>query len=158
SLTGHLVLSTVHTNDAAGAITRLVDMGIEPFLVASTLMATMAQRLVRRVCQECREPYTPKADELHSLGISEDQAHASVIYRARGCRTCNNSGYKGRTGIYEILPVDEEVRLLTMKRSDAGSIKRAATNKGMLTLRDDGARRVLAGVTTPEEVLTATAD
>jgi general secretion pathway protein E len=158
SLTGHLVLSTVHTNDAASAITRLIDMGIEPFLVASTLMASMAQRLIRRVCVECREPHTPRPEELRSLGISEEQAEASVIYRARGCKTCKETGYRGRTAIYELLPVDEETRMLTMKRSDAGAIKRAGTQKGMLTLREDGARRVLAGLTTPEEVLTATAE
>jgi len=159
SLTGHLVFSTVHTNDAASAITRLVDMGVEPFLVASSLMAVMAQRLVRRVCQQCREAYRPTAEELKEVGLTpEDVARAGnpTLYRARGCEACGGSGYRGRTGIYELLMVDDDIRQLTLKNVDSTSIKRSGVHKGMRTLLDDGARKVLAGETTLAEVLSVT--
>jgi general secretion pathway protein E len=159
SLTGHLVFSTVHTNDAASAITRLVDMGVEPFLVASSLMAMMAQRLVRRVCQHCREAYHPTAEELKEVGLTpEDVARAGnpTIYRAKGCEACGGSGYRGRTGIYELLMVDDDIRQLTLKNVDSSSIKRSGVQKGMRTLLDDGARKVLAGETTLAEVLSVT--
>jgi general secretion pathway protein E len=159
SLTGHLVFSTVHTNDAASAITRLVDMGVEPFLVASSLMAVMAQRLVRRVCQQCREAYRPTAEELKEVGLTpEDVARAGnpTLYRARGCEACGGSGYRGRTGIYELLMVDDDIRQLTLKNVDSTSIKRSGVQKGMRTLLDDGARKILAGETTLAEVLSIT--
>jgi general secretion pathway protein E len=159
SLTGHLVFSTVHTNDAASAITRLVDMGVEPFLVASSLMAVMAQRLVRRVCHQCREAYQPTAEELKEVGLTPpDVARAGnpTIYRGKGCEACGGTGYRGRTGIYELLLVDDDIRQLTLKNVDSTSIKRSGVQKGMLTLLDDGARKVLAGETTLAEVLSVT--
>jgi general secretion pathway protein E len=180
SLTGHLVFSTIHTNDAATAITRLIEMGIEPFLVASSLVGLLAQRLVRRVCKKCRIPYAPKPEELIRLGLDpnwvlrgEGVAPAItlevepplvpgqiMIYRAsqEGCAECGYLGYKGRTGIYELLMINDEIRSLTLKRVDAGSIKRAAQQAGMTSLRDDGALKVLQGMTTIEEVLLITQD
>jgi general secretion pathway protein E len=177
SLTGHLVFSTVHTNDAAGAITRLVDMGIEPFLVASSLVACLAQRLVRRLCPECRVLYRPTEGELEKLGIDarafyEGQVRVpplrskytppprGMLYQARdgGCQRCGKAGYQGRMGIYELLLMDNEVRQLALKNTDSNSIKQAAVHKGMRTLRDDGAAKVLAGVTTIEEVMMVTAE
>ena len=159
SLTGHLVLSTVHTNDAASAITRLVDMGVEPFLVASSLMAVMAQRLVRRVCPHCRESYRPTAEELKEVALTPEavaRAGNPTIYRAKGCDACGGTGYRGRTGIYELLLVDDDIRQLTLKNVDSSTIKRTGVQKGMLTLLDDGARKVLAGETTLAEVLSVT--
>jgi general secretion pathway protein E len=159
SLTGHLVFSTVHTNDAASAITRLVDMGVEPFLVASSLMAVMAQRLVRRVCLQCREAYRPTAEELKEVGLTPEgvaRAGNPTIYRAKGCDACAGTGYRGRTGIYELLMVDDDIRQLTLKNVDSSTIKRSGVQKGMLTLLDDGARKVLAGETTLAEVLSVT--
>jgi general secretion pathway protein E len=176
SLTGHLVLSTIHTNDAAGAINRLVDLGVQPFLVASSLMALLAQRLVRRLCRECREPYQPAAEDLASIGIDPtlfaqgkarkvlfkgDDAWippAGMLFRARegGCPVCLGAGYKGRTAIYELLPIDEKIRQLTIKNSDAQAVKTQGMRAGMRTLREDGAQKVLAGMTTAAEVLMIT--
>ena len=176
SLTGHLVLSTIHTNDAAGAINRLVDLGVQPFLVASSLMALLAQRLVRRLCRECREVYEPAAEDLASIGIDPaafaqgkarrvhfkgDEAWvppAGMLFRARegGCPVCLGAGYKGRTAIYELLPIDEKIRQLTIKNSDAQAVKAQGMRAGMRTLREDGAQKVLAGMTTAAEVLMIT--
>ncbi|HZJ53505.1 MAG TPA: type II secretion system ATPase GspE [Myxococcaceae bacterium] len=159
SLTGHLVFSTVHTNDAASAVTRLVDMGVEPFLVASSLTAVMAQRLVRRLCPECREAYHPTAEELKEVGLTPEavaRAGNPTIYRAKGCDACGGNGYRGRTGIYEMLMVDDDIRQLALKNVDSGSMKKAGVAKGMRTLLDDGARKVLAGETTLAEVLSVT--
>jgi general secretion pathway protein E len=159
SLTGHLVFSTVHTNDAASAVTRLVDMGVEPFLVASSLTAVMAQRLVRRLCPECREAYRPTAEELKEVGLTPEavaRAGNPTIYRAKGCEACGGNGYRGRTGIYEMLMVDDDIRQLALKNVDSGSMKKAGVAKGMRTLLDDGARKVLAGETTLAEVLSVT--
>jgi general secretion pathway protein E len=175
SLTGHLVLSTIHTNDAAGAITRLVDLGVQPFLVASSLVALLAQRLVRRLCRECRELYRPNEVDLASLGLDPTAFFAGklapmhfkgageppppgMLYRARegGCAACLNAGYKGRTAIYELLMVDDRIRQLAIQNADAGSIKKAAQEAGMRTLRDDGAHKVLAGMTSAAEVMMIT--
>jgi general secretion pathway protein E len=159
SLTGHLVFSTVHTNDSAGAVTRLVDMGIEPFLVASSLTAILAQRLVRRLCQDCRQPYKPTAEELSEIGLTMDdlkKAGVGHVWKSQGCPACNRGGYRGRTGIYELLMVDDEIRQLVLKNVDSGTIKKAAMNKGMKALIDDGAHKVLAGETTIAEVLSVT--
>jgi general secretion pathway protein E len=160
SLTGHLVLSTVHTNDAAGAVTRLVDMGVEPFLVASSLTAILAQRLVRRVCQECRIPYTPTDEELreisHSRASLRERYGVDTVFKANGCPACNQQGYRGRTGIYELLMVDDDVRQLVLKNVDASTIKKSALSKGMLTLLEDGARKISLGETTVAEVLSIT--
>jgi len=160
SLTGHLVFSTVHTNDAASAVTRLVDMGVEPFLVASSLTAILAQRLVRRVCPDCRVQYTPTEEEVKELGMSKAQfieRHGvEKIYKATGCPSCNQNGYRGRTGIYELLLVDDTVRQLALKNVDASTIKKAAMSNGMRTLLDDGARKIALGETTIAEVLSIT--
>jgi type IV pilus assembly protein PilB len=151
AMTGHLVLSTVHTNDAASAVTRLIDMGIEPFLVASTLLVSMAQRLVRRICQHCKAPHTPPRQALASLGL--DRLDDDVVfYKGAGCYQCNNTGYSGRTGIYEILAIDEMVQDLILRRASAGEITRAAVKAGTLrTLREDAAIKVVQGLTTIEE-------
>ena len=160
SLTGHLVFSTVHTNDAAGAITRLVDMGVEPFLVASSLMGVLAQRLVRVLCKDCRMPYFPTPEELKEIGLTQEQVRdtsGGMLYKPAGCEQCNHTGYRGRSGIYEMMLIDDEVRQLILKNVDSGTIKKAAvTSKGMRTLMDDGALKVLKGVTSIAEVLSVT--
>jgi general secretion pathway protein E len=151
SLTGHLVLSTLHTNDAATAVTRLVDMGIEPFMIASSLSAVLAQRLVRVICPHCREPYTP-VERYAGITLPE------LLYRGRGCDACFGMGTLGRTAIYEIMPIDQELCSMIIRRSHAGEIKEYAVSRGMKTLRDDGLARAAAGVTTIEEVLRVTQD
>ncbi|MFM8411706.1 MAG: type II secretion system ATPase GspE [Alphaproteobacteria bacterium] len=155
ALTGHLVFSTLHTNDSFGAISRLVDMGIEPFLVSSSVVGVMAQRLVRRVCPSCRQPALATAAEERELGIP---AGTPIHAAGPGCGECKGTGYRGRTGIHEILVVDDEVRALVMQRTDAAALRRLATGRGMATLRDDGAAKVRAGVTTVEEILRVTQD
>jgi general secretion pathway protein E len=159
SLTGHLVFSTVHTNDAAGAVTRLVDMGVEPFLVASSLMGVLAQRLVRTLCKHCREAYLPTVEELREIGLNQDRvrdASGGMLYRPTGCHECNSTGYRGRLGIYEMMMVDDDIRQLILKNVDSGTIKKQAVAKGMSTLMDDGALKVLRGVTSIAEVLSVT--
>jgi general secretion pathway protein E len=159
SLTGHLVMSTVHTNDAAGAVTRLVDMGVEPFLVASSIAGILAQRLVRVVCPHCRVAYKPTPEELMEIGIdAEKLGGIPTIFKKQGCSKCANTGYAGRRGIYELMTIDDEVRQLILKNVDAGTIKRAALKKGMTSLREDGGRKVLEGLTTIQEVALVTAD
>jgi general secretion pathway protein E len=155
ALTGHLVFSTLHTNDSFGALTRLVDMGIEPFLVSSSVMAVLAQRLVRVLCPDCREPFLPSQPELSRIGLNPDDC-SGRIYRAKGCRACRNTGYRGRTALQELMIVDDNVRDLVMKKADASSIRRACTARGMKILRQDGAERVMAGQTTIEELLRVT--
>ncbi len=154
SLTGHLVFSTLHTNDAASAATRLIDMGIEPFLVASSVMAVLAQRLLRQICPECKKPYTPAAEELGRLGL--DHKGRYTFYRGAGCPSCSQTGYRGRTGIYELLVFDDEVRRLIGAKADSSAIKQAAIAKGMVTLKQEGAAKVAQGVTTTEEVMRIT--
>jgi len=155
SLTGHLVLSTLHTNDASSAITRLVDMGIEPFLVGSSLVAVLAQRLVRILCRECRSPYEPGEEELREIGV-EPSTLPRQIFKAEGCAACKYTGYRGRMGIFEMMVVDDDVRSMVSRSIDAKTIKKTAVSKGMGTLRNDGARKVLAGITSIAEVLRAT--
>jgi general secretion pathway protein E len=155
ALTGHLVFSTLHTNDAAGAVTRLLDMKIEPFLISSSVMAILAQRLVRVLCRECREPYQMTPAELSELEIKSG-ADGRTAYRAKGCPACFNTGYLGRSAIYELLTVDDELRQLIMKNTDASTLKTAAMARGMSTLRQDGAMRVLEGVTSVDEVVRVT--
>ncbi len=157
SLTGHLVFSTLHTNDAASAVTRLVDMGVEPFLVASSLVAVLAQRLVRVLCVDCREPYDPTADEFRELGVKPPTKPVKV-YRGVGCAECAQTGYRGRVGIFELLLIDDDIRTQITQSVDAKTLKRAAVSKGMHTLRIDGARKVLLGITSIAEVLRATED
>jgi general secretion pathway protein E len=159
SLTGHLVLSTVHTNDAPGAITRLVDMGVEPFLVASSLIGVLAQRLVRTVCPDCKEAYKPSEEALREIGVQVQNlpgGQIPTVYRGKGCAKCVMTGYRGRSGIYELMGIDDDIRELILQKKDAGAIKKAAIRRGMRTLREDGAKRVLAGITTIEEVMSVT--
>jgi general secretion pathway protein E len=188
SLTGHLVLSTIHTNDAATGITRLVDMGVQPFLVASSLVALQAQRLIRRVCPFCCKPHRPVALELRDLGIDAEKFFAGEpslrmpvidpdglpvpitppqgyklppvghVWEAVGCDKCGHTGYTGRTGVYEVLPITEDVRRLAIRNADASEIKGCAVEQGMRTLRDDGAHKVLAGMSTIDEVMRVTAE
>ncbi len=155
SLTGHLVFSTLHTNDAPSAITRLVDMGVEPFLVASSLVAVLAQRLVRVLCKECREEYEASNEELMEIGVRPPERPVKV-YRPQGCANCNYTGYRGRLGIFELMLVDDDIRALVSQNIDSKSIKRKAQQKGMQSLRADGARKVLRGITSVAEVLRAT--
>ena len=157
SLTGHLVFSTLHTNDASSAITRLVDMGVEPFLVGSSLVAVLAQRLVRVLCRECREPYEPSDEEFRELGVRRP-AQPVKAYRAGSCGRCGQTGYHGRVGIFELLLIDDEVRALVTQNVDSKTIRRKGIERGMHTLRVDGARKVLSGVTSVAEVLRATED
>jgi len=156
SLTGHLVFSTLHTNDAPGAMTRLVDMGIEPYLVASSLEMVLAQRLVRLVCPHCREAFVP--DDLDALRREFGDETIQVLYRGRGCRQCQGSGYLGRTGVFEVMPVSEAIRAMILERVSAGEIRRQAAAQGMRSLREDGWRLVKTGKTTLAEVLRVTKD
>jgi len=163
SLTGHLVFSTVHTNDAAGTVTRLLDLGVEPYLVSSSLIAVMAQRLVRKVCPNCRQKYEPKPHELRELGLMSAGAqllgsveNGGKFFVGAGCDKCFDTGYRGRTGVYELMSISEEIRELIYKRESAGVIKKAALNAGLQTLRMDAVRKVLAGITTISEVLRVT--
>lgn len=158
SLTGHLVFSTLHTNDSAGAITRLINMGIEPFLVSSSTIAFLAQRLVRRICNECKEEYVPEPESLLQLGVQEGDIAGKVVYRGRGCDRCQGRGYYGRTGIFELLVMTPRIQELTLKGVDSNVIKREAKKQGMRTLREDGASKVLQGVSTIEEVFRVTRD
>lgn len=152
ALTGHLVLSTLHTNDAASAITRLTEMGIEPFLISSSLDCIVAQRLARKLCPDCKEAYTPEPEALDRLNFASGE-RPTVLYRAKGCRKCNDSGFKGRIGIHEILIVTEEIGRLTVAGATGDEIKQAAIAQGMLTLHQDGLSKAAAGITSVEEVL-----
>ena len=159
SLTGHLVLSTLHTNDSAGAVTRLIDMGIEPFLISSTMIVSIAQRLVRRVCPQCAEPVAPDPQLLRwEFGVEPGQYGDARFMRGRGCEYCRHTGYRGRLAIYEMMPFTETIKDLTVRRANALEIKRQALKEGMKTLRHSGWRRVMSGDTTVEEVLRVTAD
>ena len=157
ALTGHLVFSTLHTNDSASAVTRLIDMGIEPFLVTSSVNAIVAQRLCRKICADCRQPYYPENESLFEIGLVRERLETEGhLYRGAGCMECLNTGYKGRVGIYEILVMTDSMKTSVLKTSDSNIIKRQAIEEGLHTLRDDGARKVRAGVTTIEEVLRVT--
>ncbi|MEJ5378294.1 MAG: type II secretion system ATPase GspE [bacterium] len=156
ALTGHLVFSTLHTNDAAGAITRLIDMGVEPFLVSSSVNAILAQRLVRVICPKCKEGYRPNARTIRELGISQDED--VVLYRGKGCDACLNTGFRGRTGIFEFLVMDDTLRGLMMQTSDSTTLRKAAMARGMKSLREDGVQKIRAGITTVEEVLRVTGE
>jgi type IV pilus assembly protein PilB len=153
SLTGHLVLTTLHTNDAPGAVTRLVDMGVEPFLVSSTLMAVLGQRLVRTICKKCRTPFEPTENQLSLLNLSPHDVGDKVFYYGRGCAGCNDTGYKGRKGIFELMVISEAVRALINERAPTVVIRQKAVELGMVTLREDGLRGIFDGETTIEEVL-----
>jgi type IV pilus assembly protein PilB len=153
SLTGHLVFSTLHTNDAPSAITRLVDIGVQPFLVASSLIAIMAQRLVRVICAKCKEPDEPPLKELQAAGYTPEQIKGATFMRGRGCNHCNHTGYRGRLGIFEMLRMTSAMREMTFKREPTQTIRRQARLLGMRTLLEDGLQKALRGVTTLEEVL-----
>jgi general secretion pathway protein E/type IV pilus assembly protein PilB len=156
ALTGHLVFSTLHTNDAPSAVTRIVDMGVKPFLVASAVRAIMAQRLIRKVCAKCRQPYTPSEYEMKTLKLNPDEMKNATIVRGAGCNECSRTGYRGRMGIYEIFQVDDEVRRLIYEKVSSNVIRARARELGMRTLREDGVRKIMAGITTPEEVISIT--
>jgi type IV pilus assembly protein PilB len=153
ALTGHLVLSTLHTNDAPGAITRLIDMGVEPFLVASAVLGTLAQRLVRVICPECKESYVPAPDSIERSFIGVGSEQRVVLYRGRGCSNCNHSGYRGRMSINEVMPVNTEVRELTNRRASTDEIRAAAVKIGMTSMQSDGINKALQGFTTIQEVM-----
>jgi len=155
ALTGHLVFSTLHTNDAASAITRLIDMDVETFLISSSVIAVIAQRLVRVICEKCKEEYIPEEDVLSGLNLKgKSKVGGKVkLYRGTGCSFCKNTGYYGRTSIYELIVLDEEIKSLIISKASSNVIKDAATKKGMKTLKDSGLEKALQGITTIEEVL-----
>lgn len=157
ALTGHLVLSTLHTNSAPAAVTRLIDMGIEPFLIASTIVAVVAQRLVRRLCQHCRTPYTPDAEVLARFGLTVQTAQGFTFYKAVGCEECLHTGYKGRLPLFEVMEMTNPIARLTMERSDTAILQQQARSDGMTLLMEDGLRKIKEGLTTIEEVLAETA-
>ena len=155
SLTGHLVFSTLHTNDAPSAITRLQDIGVAPFLVASSVIAIMGQRLVRMICPKCKEPDQPPAAEIRAAGITPQQAAQATFMRGRGCQNCNHSGFRGRKGIFEMLKLNSAIREMTFNREPAQSLRRSARLHGMRTLLEDGVGKACSGLTTLEEILTS---
>jgi type IV pilus assembly protein PilB len=157
ALTGHLVLSTLHTNDAPSAIGRLIDMGIEPFLVASSVNLILAQRLVRRICGSCRRPLDLDAEILRELQLDGAEAKGATVSEGAGCVECSNTGYRGRQGVYEVMPMTSKVRDLTLDRASATEIKKTAIAEGMLTLRRDGLEKLKRGITSVEEILKETA-
>jgi general secretion pathway protein E len=156
SLTGHMVFSTLHTNDAASAVTRLIDMGIEPFLVTSSVIAIIAQRLVRVLCMKCKEAYVPDDESLENMGIERRLIEKHLLYRRKGCPACMNTGYRGRTAIFELMMIDDSIKRMILKTSDSNQINDLAIRQGMKTLIQDGADKVLKGFTTIEEVLRVT--
>jgi type II secretory ATPase GspE/PulE/Tfp pilus assembly ATPase PilB-like protein len=157
ALTGHLVFSTLHTNDAPSSITRLIDMGVKPFLVASAVQAIMAQRLVRKLCNNCKEGYKPAEAELKMIGLKPAEIAGSTIYRPVGCETCGQKGYKGRLGVFELMEMDTIIREMTFKKESSQALRaQARRTGGMMTLQEDGNRKVLMGVTSIEEILSIT--
>jgi len=158
ALTGHLVLSTVHTNDAPGTITRLIDMGIEPFLISSAVILILAQRLIRKICVDCNAPIKVHPQLLIDLGVAPDEVKSFPTYKGKGCPICSNTGYKGRVGLYEVMPMKEEVKELVLSRASTSEVKKEAMRLGMKTLRQSGIMKIREGVTTIEEVLRATVE
>jgi type IV pilus assembly protein PilB len=156
ALTGHLVLSTLHTNDAPSTLNRLVDMGVEPFLVASSVNLIMAQRLIRRICKNCRQATVLHPEVLGELGLSEEEAQDLVVYEGTGCVDCNNTGYKGREGVYEVMPITPTIRNLILDRAPTSEIRSLAIQEGMLTLRAHALMKLKSGITTAEEILKET--
>jgi type IV pilus assembly protein PilB len=156
SLTGHLVFSTLHTNDAPSAVTRLIDIGVKPFLVASSTRALMAQRLVRKICKQCAAPYVPAEAEMKALGLDAGNTQGATFQRGKGCGNCSNTGYRGRFGIFEIFVIDDEARKLIYEKVPSSVLRSRAREMGMRTLREDGIRKVQAGLTSPDEVIRAT--
>ncbi len=158
SLTGHLVFSTVHANDAAATITRLLDIGIKPFLVGSCLNLVMAQRLVRTICGECKESYTPTKEELDMIGLDKSKLKDNELFHGKGCSHCRNTGYHGRTGIFELIPMSREIRGLVFENENEDVIRQKSLDEGMVTMRDSGIRKILAGETTISEILRSTVE
>lgn len=158
SLTGHLVFSTVHANDAASTITRLLDIGVQPFLVGSCLNLVMAQRLVRKICSHCKEDYTPTQDELDMVGLKKSELNGNALYRGKGCSHCRNTGYLGRTGIFELIPMNRKIRGLIFENANEDAIRQEAMDQGMSTLRASGLKKVLDGTTTVQEILRSTVE
>jgi len=156
ALTGHMVFSTLHTNDSVSAVTRLVDIGVKPFLVSAALRGALAQRLVRRVCQSCAQPYTPSAKELYSIGMSVQDIAGATPMKGAGCQKCGNRGYKGRRGVFELFVITEEVQEMIYSGANLVDLRRKAREAGMRTMREDGQRKVASGMTTIEEVLGST--
>jgi type II secretory ATPase GspE/PulE/Tfp pilus assembly ATPase PilB-like protein len=156
ALTGHLVFSTLHTNDAPSAVARLIDIGVQPFLISSAVRAIMAQRLVRKVCPNCRHPYELSEAELSTLGVTATQMEGASVVKGAGCDTCKHLGYKGRAGIFEIFLIDDDVRHMVNSKASTVELRKRAREMGMRTLREDGVRKVLAGMTTAEEVIGVT--
>ena len=156
SLTGHLVFSTLHTNDAPSAVTRLIDIGVKPFLVASSTRGLMAQRLVRKVCKQCAMPFVPPEAELRTLGLEAANTQNASFMRGKGCSNCSNTGYRGRFGIFEVFVIDDDARKLIYEKVSSSVLRKRAREMGMRTLREDGIRKVVAGLTTPDEVIRAT--
>jgi type IV pilus assembly protein PilB len=156
SLTGHIVFTTLHTNDAATAITRLVDMGVEPFLISATLEAVVAQRLVRRICVNCKEEYKPSVEALAELNLTLDDVQGKTFYYGRGCDTCNNTGYKGRMALFEMLVINNQIRDLIMEQASASEVTECARKRGMRSLREGGLLGIYDGTSTIEEVVRET--
>jgi general secretion pathway protein E/type IV pilus assembly protein PilB len=156
SLTGHFVFSTLHTNDAPSAVTRLMDIGVKPFLVAAALRSVVAQRLVRRICPQCRTAYAPAPREIHALGLTAEQVAGAKFAHGAGCKACQGTGYQGRLGIYEIFLVHDGIRAMIYDHVTAVRLRQQARRDGMRTMREDGIRKVLAGLTTIEEVVSVT--
>jgi type II secretory ATPase GspE/PulE/Tfp pilus assembly ATPase PilB-like protein len=153
ALTGHLVFSTLHTNDAPSSLTRLLDMKVEPFLISSSVIGILAQRLVRIICDKCKQKYKPDKSVLKDLGITKSSVE---FYRGKGCSRCKNTGYIGRTGIFELFSLDENIRKMVNDKASADQIREKLIEKGARTLKDDGVEKILAGITTPQEVLRVT--
>jgi general secretion pathway protein E len=156
SLTGHLVLSTLHTNDAPTGVTRLMDMGIQGYLISSSLLGVVAQRLVRKLCRNCKKAYTPPPSELIQLGLEPEQHKNARFYSPKGCPNCLNTGFKGRNGIFEVLVIDEDLRSLITRSGEMSAIRQMAKKKGMITLQQDGIDKIVRGITSVDEVLRAT--
>jgi len=161
ALTGHLVLSTLHTNNAASAVTRLIEMDIQPFLISSTILGVIAQRLIRKICSDCRTPYTASDQDLQNLRVVSTEAELVgsskvTLYRGQGCMNCKKTGYRGRNGIFEMLVPDRDIRKLILSKASSEQIETEATGKGMINLREDGLLKIKAGITTLDEVLRAT--
>jgi len=152
SLTGHLVFSTLHTNDAPGSVTRLIDMGVQPFLVASSVMAVMAQRLARVVCPKCKEPYRPDQSELAQFGVTAEQAAAATFMRGKGCNNCQHTGYRGRVAVFEMMTMNSKIREMTFNREPSQNIRRQARLMGMRSLAEDATDKAMKGLTTFLEV------
>jgi type IV pilus assembly protein PilB len=156
ALTGHLVFSTVHTNDAPSTIMRLVDMGIERYLIASSLVLILAQRLVRKICPHCKEKIDVPPNALKEIGFNEEEAKTISVYKGKGCEKCNNTGYKGRVAIYEVMPISDKIRDMILHEASMNEIKQQAIAEGMSTLRMSGLKKIKEGITTIEEVMNAT--